>query len=119
MAAPNILNLSSLYGKTAVANVLATATTVLTNSAASNKVYKVNSLTIANIDGTNDATIDVDLYRSSVAYHIASDVVVAAGSTLVVTSKENGFYMEEGDSVRATANTAGDLQAVLSYEELS
>ena len=72
---------------------------------------------ISNIDGTNNAEINVDLYRSSTAYHIAKTVVVPADATLDVLSKS--VYLEEGDALRLTANVASDLEAVCSYEELS
>lgn len=117
MAAPNIVNVTSIYGKTAVQSVTTSATAIVTNSAASGKVLKVNALYVANVDGTNNAEITVDVYRSSTAYAIASTVVVPADATLDVIS--NSIYLEEGDSLRLTANADSDLQAVCSYEEIS
>ena len=43
MAAPNIVNVVTITGKTAVQNVTTVATDIVTNSAASGKVYKINS----------------------------------------------------------------------------
>ena len=117
MAAPNIVNVSTITGKTAVQAVGTSATAIVTNSAASGKVFKVNALYVSNVDGTNNAEIDVDLYRSSTAYHIAKTMVVPADATLDVISK--AIYLEEGDSLRLTANAASDLEAVCSYEEIS
>lgn len=119
MAAPNIITTATVNGKTAVANVGTTAAAIVTNSAGSNKAFKINTLIISNIDGTNPADITVDLFRSSVAYAIASTVTVPADASLVVVSKENGFYLEEGDSLRLTASAAGDLQAICSYEDIT
>ena len=119
MAAPNIVNVSTITGKTAVQSVGTTASAIVTNNASSNKVYKVNSLTIANVDGSSSSSITVDLYRSSTAYALASTVVVPADATLVVISKDTSIYLEEGDVLRCTASTAGDLVAVCSYEEIS
>jgi hypothetical protein len=117
MANPNIVNVTAIYGKTAVLSVTTTATAIVTNSAASNKVLKVNALYVANIDGTNNAEVTVDVFRSSVAYAISSTIVVPADATLDVIS--NSIYLEEGDSLRLTANANGDLQAVCSYEDIS
>jgi hypothetical protein len=117
MAAPNIVNVSAMYGKTAVLVVTTSATAIVTNSAASGKVLKVNALYVANVDGTNNATVDVDVFRSSTAYRIAFTVVVPADATLDVINKP--LYLEEGDSLRLTANAANDLEAVCSYEEIS
>lgn len=117
MAAPNIVNVATITGKTAVQAVGTSATAIVTNSAGSNKVFKVNALYIANIDGSNAADITVDLFRSSTAYPIASTVSVPADTALDVVSK--AIYLEEGDSLRCTASAAGDLTAVCSYEEIS
>jgi hypothetical protein len=117
MAAPNLLNPSTIIGKTAVQSVGTSATAIVTNSAASGKALKVNALYVSNIDGTNNADITVDLFRSSTAYHIAKTIVVPADATLDVISKP--IYLEEGDTLRLTANAASDLQAVCSYEDIS
>lgn len=117
MTAPNIISITSMVGKTAVQAVGISPTDIVTNSAASNKVYKINALYVSNVDGTNNAEITVDLYRSSTAYHIAKTVVVPANATLDVLTK--AIYLEEGDALRLTANAASDLEAVCSYEEIS
>jgi hypothetical protein len=117
MAAPNIVNVATITGKTAVQAVGTSATAIVTNSAASGKVFKINALYVSNVDGTANAEITVDLYRSSTAYKIANTVVVPADATLDVISKS--IYLEEGDTLRLTANATGDLEAVCSYEEIS
>ena len=117
MAAPNIVNVSTITGKTAVLAVTTSATAIVTNSAASGKVFKINALYIANIDGTNACDLTVDIFRSSTAYKIASTVSVPADATLDVISKS--IYLEEGDALRLTAGANSDLEAVCSYEEIS
>jgi hypothetical protein len=117
MAAPNIVNVTTIFGRTAVLAVTTTATAIVTNSAGSNKVFKVNSLYVANVDGTNNAEITADVFRSSTAYRLASTVVVPADATLTILSTP--IYLEEGDSIRLTANANGDLEAVCSYEDIS
>lgn len=117
MAAPNVVNVATITGKTAVQAVGTSATAIVTNSAASGKVFKVNALYVSNVDGANNADITVDLFRSSTAYRIALTVVVPADASLDVLSKP--IYLEEGDSLRLTANASGDLEAVCSYEEIS
>jgi|SRR5210317_1100512 len=117
MAAPNIVNVATITGKTAVQAVGTSATAIVTNSASSGKVYKVNALYVSNVDGTVSAEVDIDLFRSSTAYHIAKTLVVPADATIDVLSKP--VYLEEGDALRLTANAASDLEAVCSYEEIS
>jgi len=117
MAAPNIVNVTTIIGKTAVQAVTTSVTAIVTNSSSSGKVFKVNALYVSNVDGTSSASVSVDLYRSSTAYHIAKTVVVPADATLDVISKS--LYLEEGDSLRLTASADSDLEAVCSYEEIS
>lgn len=119
MAAPNIVNVSTITGKTAVQSVTTVATAIVSNSGGSNKVFKINSLIISNIDGTNSADITADVFRSAAGYRLASTITVPADATLVVISKETSIYLEEGDSLRLLASANSDLQAVCSYEEIS
>lgn len=117
MTAPNIVNVTTITGKTAVQAITTSATALITNSSGSGKVMKVDSLLVANVDGTNNATVNVDVYRSSTAYRIAYLMTVPAGATIDVLNKF--IYLEEGDSLRTTASANSDLEAVASYEEIS
>ena len=117
MTAPNIVNVATITGKTAVQAVGPSATAIVPNSASSSKALKVNALYVSNVDGTNNAEITVDLYRSSTAYHVAKTITIPADATLDVLAK--AIYLEEGDALRLTASTASDLEAVCSYEEIS
>jgi len=117
MAAPNIVNVSTIIGKTAVQLVDTSATAIVTNSADSGKVLKVNLLQVANVDGTNAADITADIFRSSNAYRLASTIAVPADASIVLLDK--AIYLEEGDSLRLTAGSAGDLEAICSYEEIN
>lgn len=119
MAAPNIVNVSSIYGKTMGAALGTTTTTdILTCSA--DKVLKINSIIIANVDGSSTAAVTIYFYDNSAAtrYAIASTVAVGADSTLIALGKDSPIYLEESDQIEAGASTAGDLEIIISYEEL-
>jgi hypothetical protein len=117
MAAPNIVNVTTITGKTAVQLVTTVATAIVTNSASSNKVFKINALYVSNVDGVNAADITISVFRSSTSYRIANTISVPQDSTLDILSKS--IYLEEGDELRLTASVNGDLEAVCSYEEIS
>jgi hypothetical protein len=117
MAAPNLINSTTIYGKTAVLVVPATATALLTNPSASGKVLKVNALYVSNVDGTGNYMLTMDIFRSSVAYRIGYVIIIPAASTLDVINKP--LYLEEGDVLRVTSSTASKLEAVCSYEDIS
>jgi len=117
MANPNVVAVSSIYANTAVdADVAASAVSLLT--CGSNKLQKINSLVIANIDGSNAATIDVWVTRSSADYYIAKTISVPADATLIVIDKSMGLYLIESDILKIQASAAGDLSATCSYEEI-
>jgi hypothetical protein len=124
MAAPNIVNVTTITGKTAVVDLSTTnATAVVSNAASSGKVFKVNSLIVSNVDGTNNADITVSLYSQDdiggTATEICKTVVVPADASLVVIDKSSGIYLEEDKSLGAIAGAASDLKVVCSYEEIS
>ena len=119
MAAPNLVNVTSIYGKTMGAALGATLTTTLL-TCASNKVLKINSIIVANVDGTNAADASITFYDSSAtaSYRLASTVSVPADSTLIVIGKDSPIYLEESDEIRGGAGAASDLEITISYEEL-
>lgn len=117
MAAPNLINATTITGKTAVQAIGTSATAIVTNGTGSGKALKVNALYVSNVDGTNNADVNVDIYRSSTAYHVAKTISVPADATLDLISKP--IYLEEGDALRLTASVASDLEAVCSYEDIS
>jgi hypothetical protein len=124
MAAPNIVNVSSIIGKTATVDLTSTsATAVVSNAASSGKVFKVNSLIVSNVDGTSAAEITIGLYSEDdiggTATQICSTVSVPADASLVVIDKTTAIYLEEDRSIGATASAANDLKVVCSYEEIS
>lgn len=124
MAAPNLVNISTIIAKSAVVDLSSTnATLVVENPAASNKVFKINSLVVANVDGTNAADITISYYSEDniggTATQIVSTVSVPADASLVVIDKNTSIYLEEDRSIGATAGSASDLKVIVSYEELS
>jgi len=124
MAAPNIVNVATITGKTAVIDLSTTnATTVVSNAASSGKVFKINSLIVSNVDGSNVAEITISLYSQDdiggTATEICKTVSVPADASLVVIDKSTALYLEEDKSVGATASAANDLKVVCSYEEIS
>ena len=119
MAAPNIVNVSSIYGKTMGAALGTTAGADIL-SGASDKLLKLNSIIVANVDGTNAADVTVRFYdyTASTAYHLAKTITIPADSTLVVLGKDAPIYLEENDRIQAHASATGDLEIIISYEEL-
>ena len=126
MAAPNIVNISSLYGKTTYVNLTTTgSTSVLSNSSGSGKVYKVNSLFVSNTDTSNSVNVTVNYYDSSsvsaatTSGSIAGSISVPAKSNLIILDKSNNLYLEENKSIGSIAGTAAKLTVICTYEDIS
>ena len=62
MAAPNLVNVTSIYGKTKGGTLATSNADMLT--CPSDKVLKINSIIVANIDGTNAADVTVQFYNA-------------------------------------------------------
>jgi hypothetical protein len=119
MANPNIISVSDIRGKTNILNVGTGAAAIVTNTVNSNKVFKINSLIVSNVDGVNACDLTAQVVRSAISYALASTITIPADTTLVVISKDTAIYLEEGDSITLLASAVNDLQAICSYEEIS
>ena len=123
MANPNIVSVASIYGKTVYdTDIATTASSLVNNAASSGKIFKINSLIIANIDGTNAADITVTVRNAAggTTYStLANTISVPADATLVVVSKDTSVYLMEDMSLYVASSAAGDLSATCSYEEIS
>tara|TARA_R110002096_G_scaffold91339_4_gene206699 strand:- start:3538 stop:3912 length:375 start_codon:yes stop_codon:yes gene_type:complete len=124
MAAPNIVNVTTIIGKSATVALASTnATAIVSNAASSGKVFKINMIQIANVDGTNACDVTVNLYSQDdiggTAFALAKTISVPADASLVVLDKSTAVYLEEDKSIGAIAGTANDLTVVVSYEEIS
>ena len=123
MANPNLVNVTSIYGKID-GHALTTDAIDNANSsvitAASDKLIKINSIIVANVDGTDSVNIDVAVSLASDArFYLAKTVALPADSTLVVVGKDSPVYLEEGDELEARADAASDAELVVSYEILN
>ena len=128
MANPNIVNVTSIYGGNASWNLSSTLTTTLL-TVASDVIVKVNSIICANVDGTNDAQLNlyIDGVGTTVtgvtgttlatAIYLAKTVNVPADDILVVIDKP--IYLMEGDILKGGANAASDLDLFMSFEVIN
>ena len=131
MANPNIVNVTSILGKTTFYTPSGvTAVVLLTNAASSGKVLKINSLIAANVDGTSAIDATVSYYTNGAvaqgsapsggtSYPIVSTVSVPADASLIVVDKSTALYIEEGNCISVTSSVASKIAFTVSYEEIS
>ena len=124
MANPNLVNVAAIYGNNSSVSLTTTsATSIVSNAASSGKVYKINMIMVANVDGTNAADITINKYSAAAlggtAFPIASTISVPADATLIILDKTTSIYLKEDESIGATAGTASDLVVTCSWEEIN
>jgi hypothetical protein len=133
MAAPNIVNVTTITGVTTFhAGIAVTTggkgavgiTTVVSNAASSGKVLKINSLVAASIGSTTGITLqyfnDVNHASAGSTVSIGMTLSVPTFSTLAVITKDNSVYLEENTALGIFAQPAtGTIDVVCSYEEIS
>jgi hypothetical protein len=119
MANPNIVNVTTINGQTAAAELTDSAVAIVTNSSSSGKIYKINTILVANKDGSSAADVTINFNNGSTDFAIASTISVPADASIVIIDKNSSFYLTENTSVKALASANGDLDIVISYEEIS
>lgn len=126
MSNPNIVAVTHIYGNTSTYLISSTAdpfaTALVSNPASSNKVFKINSIVVANVDGSAAADITIKIFSAAAlggtGTAIASTISVPADASLIVTDKTTTFYLLEDRSIGATASAANDLVVTCSWEEI-
>ena len=116
MATPNIVNVATINAKNAAGAITTSRASAVDVPA--EKVAKINTILIANIDGTNaaDVTIEVSIDNGSNYVAIAKTISVPADATL--SFLENPIYLDETDLLAVTASANSDLTYLVSYEEM-
>lgn len=131
MANPNITNVTSILGTTTYLTPSGTtAVVLLPNAAASGKVFKINQIVAANVNGSTAVSATISLYTNGAvaqgsapsggtAYPIISTVSIPASASLIAVDKTTAIYLQEGTSITVTSGTASGITYSVSYEEIS
>tara|TARA_R110000803_G_scaffold197542_1_gene261119 strand:+ start:21 stop:410 length:390 start_codon:yes stop_codon:yes gene_type:complete len=129
MANPNIVNVTTINGGNAGFNLSATATDTLMTVSGSGVIVKINRITVANVDGSSAADVDlfvdglgsgaagVTLTGADATVYLAKTISVPADASLVLL--DTPIYLMEGDILKGGASAAGDLDLFISYDVIS
>ena len=124
MANPNIVSVATINGGSLGLHLTTSEVALITVTA--EFLIKVNSIMVANVDGTDAATCDVRVVKLNVTplgitdldtsgtFYIAKTVNVPADDMLDLISKP--FYLTETDVLQAKASAASDLDLYVSYD---
>jgi hypothetical protein len=125
MAAPNIVNVALINANSNVMT-LSTASEIglLSNPASSGKVYKVNTIMVANREtNANAVNVTVNVYSAAAltgtGTYLTNLISVPGYSTLVISDKSTAFYLQENTSLGIKSGTSNGLTVMTSWEEIS
>ena len=119
MANPNIVQVGTINGVTNCVTASTSYQTIVQNSAGSGQIFKVNTILVANINGSNPADITVQLVKNGTVFNIAFTISVPADATLVVISKDTSIYLNENDYIRVLGSVNSYLDVIASYDVIS
>lgn len=124
MANPNLLNATAAYGTTAYLTPSnTTANVLLSNAASSGKVFKINQIVAANVNGSTAVNVTVSIDNAAAGagtdFPIVSTVSVPANASLIVVDKTTAIYLMENSSIVVTSGTANGITYSISYEDMS
>ena len=129
MAAPNIVNVSTITGvttwKAGISTLPGTPSVVVSNAASSGKVIKINSIVAVSVGSTTGVTVKLytEAAGAGASVAIADTISVPENSSLAVISKETSLYLEEDKSIAVyrqdLGGQEGSIDVVCSYEDIS
>jgi len=123
MATPNIVQVATINGKTAYVDLTTTSTTLLLGSIVTGHVAKVNTIVVANVDGTNavNFTLNYNTNTTGTGTNVpmVSTLSVPANASVIAMDKSTSIYIDETNSLTVQAGTASKLKVIISYEDIS
>jgi hypothetical protein len=119
MAAPNLRDPATVIGKTFGYAVTGTLAQVLANGSNSGKILKINTIRAANVDGAAAFDVDLTFLRGGTHTYLAKTISIPADATVLLVSRDELIYLEEGDALHAKASTAAKVDLTVSYEDIS
>jgi len=124
MANPNLASAANVYVKNSFVRLTSTSETlIVSNAASSGKAYLIDSIIVANVDGTNAADITLNVYAAATntgtATKLIHTVTVPADATLIAVGKDSGICLTEAESIYAVASASDDLHVTAYWKELS
>ena len=125
MAAPNVVNVA-LINANSNTQILSTTSEIalLSNPSSSGKVYKVNTILVANQEvNANAVNVSVNVWSQAAlagtGFPIAKAISIPGNASLIVIDKSTAFYLQENQSVGIKAGTANGVSVLCSWVEIS
>jgi hypothetical protein len=97
---------------------------LLSNPASSGKVYKINTIMVANREtNANAVTVTVNVYTGAAltgsGFPIAQAISVPGNASLIIIDKSTSFYLEENASITVSSGASNGISFLVSYEDIT
>jgi hypothetical protein len=123
MATPNIVTVSDIRGRTTYVDLTSTSVTLLLGNITTDKVAKVNTIIVSNVDGTNSVNFSLNYNTNTTGtgtnVPMISTISVPANASLIAMDKSTSIYITDSTSLTVQAGTASKLKVIISYEEIT
>jgi hypothetical protein len=124
MANPNIINVTTLTGNTTyLTPANTTANTLLSNTASSGLVFKINQIVCANVNGASAVNATVAINNAAAGagtnFPIISTISVPASASVIAVDKTTAVYLMENSSIVVTSGTSSGITYTISYESIA
>lgn len=119
MANPNIVNVTSIYGKTYGDQI--TTAGLNYSPASTGEVAKINALYIVNV-GNSSQSVNVSVGETgtpNLQFDLAYGISVPANSTLTVIDKNSAVYVNESQWIQLLSSDDTSLKYTVSYEVIA
>lgn len=122
MANPNIqIATTCVFNNFQVQLTSTNAAQIISNAATSNGVFVVDTINVANVDGTNAADITVTRFPTAngtgTGTRLSRTITVPANSSLIVVGSENKVNLKENQSIYVQASAANRLEVDANWKE--
>tara|TARA_R110002020_G_scaffold112669_1_gene259107 strand:+ start:1760 stop:2140 length:381 start_codon:yes stop_codon:yes gene_type:complete len=119
---PDIVSVAHIYGNEQCTKLSTTNATAIMDAVPTNYSHKVNMIIASNIDGTNNCDLNIYIDKDGTAYYLAYTITIPADSSLSLI--DTPLYINHnasgtGNRLMAVAQTASDLDIVVSYEAIT
>ena len=119
---PDIVSVAHIYGNEQCTSLSTTNATAIMDAVPTNYTHKVNMIIVSNIDGTQNCDINIYIDKDGTPYYLAYTITIPADSSLSLI--DTPLYINHnasgtGNRLMAVAQTASDLDIVVSWEAIT
>ena len=124
MATPNLANVTTITPANSQVFLTTTSvTSIASNAASSGTVMKIESLVVSNTNPSTAIPFSLSTYSAAALggtpYPVVWTLSVPANSSVIIIDKTNTIYLNENQSLGATAGTGSQLYVNTSWEVMS